>query len=51
MMDFALFDFIIASLLMGLGIGADVAVATVARAGQLSSVRLAVVWVVASALH
>ena len=50
MMDFALFDFIIASLLMGLGIGADVAVATVARAGQLSSVRLAVVWVVGVSL-
>jgi hypothetical protein len=50
MMDFALFDFIIASLLMGLGIGADVAVATVARAGQLSTVRLAVVWVVGVSL-
>lgn len=50
MIDFALFDFIIASLLMGLGIGADVAVATVARAGQLSTVRVAVIWVVGVSL-
>jgi hypothetical protein len=50
MMDFPLFDFIIASLLMGLGIGADVVVATVARAGQLSTARLAMVWVVGVSL-
>lgn len=45
--DFALLDFVLASLLMGLGIGADVAVATVARSQQLSkSLRIAIIWVV-----
>lgn len=45
-LNFALFDFVIASLLMGLGIGADVAIATFARANQLSNIRLAVIWIV-----
>jgi hypothetical protein len=44
--DFPLFDFVLASLLMGLGIGLDVAVATAARAKQLSTIRLATVWIV-----
>ncbi|MDU0354805.1 hypothetical protein RS130_13530 [Paraglaciecola aquimarina] len=44
--DFALFDFVLASLLMGLGIGADVAIATFARASQLSSLRMAAIWIV-----
>ncbi|MEP0357088.1 hypothetical protein [Paraglaciecola sp.] len=45
-MDYPLFDFVVASLLMGLGIGVDVAVATAARVKQLSTVRLATIWIV-----
>jgi len=45
-MEFALFDFITASLLMGIGIGSDVAIATFARANQLASLRTAVIWIV-----
>ena len=45
-MDVPLFDFMLASLLMGLGIGLDVAVATAARAKQLSTIRLATIWIV-----
>jgi hypothetical protein len=44
--DVPLFDFMLASLLMGLGIGLDVAVATAARAKQLSTIRLATIWIV-----
>ncbi|MEW6993498.1 hypothetical protein AADZ84_04405 [Colwelliaceae bacterium MEBiC 14330] len=44
-MDFPLVDFILASLLMGLGIGLDVAIATVARAGQLQTFKTAALWV------
>ena len=44
-MEFALFDFIMASLLMGLGIGSDVAIATFARANQLNNLRMAVIWI------
>lgn len=44
-MEFPLFDFALACLLMGLGIGIDVAVATIARAGQLRTLRLAVIWI------
>lgn len=49
-MDYPLFDFVLASILMGLGIGADVAVATIARADQLRNVRIALVWVVGVSL-
>ncbi|WP_077284176.1 hypothetical protein [Cognaticolwellia aestuarii] len=45
-MEFALFDFVIASLLMGLGIGSDVAIATFARAKQLVRLRTAIIWIV-----
>lgn len=45
MMEFALFDFVIASLLMGIGIGSDVAIATFARAGQLVTLRAAFFWI------
>ena len=44
-MTLSLADFLLASLLMGLGIGVDVAVTTVARAGQLTTTRLATFWV------
>ncbi len=44
-MDFPLVDFILASLLMGLGIGLDVAIATVARAGQLQTFKTPALWV------
>jgi len=44
-MEFALFDFVIASLLMGIGIGSDVAIATFARAGQLVTLRAAFFWI------
>jgi hypothetical protein len=44
--DFPLFDFILASLLMGLGICLDVAIATAAKAKQLSTISLAYVWIV-----
>jgi len=50
MMDFPLFDFILASLLMGLGIGFDVALATVSRAQQLNTFRLAFIWVLGVSL-
>lgn len=49
-MDFPLFDFVVASLLMGLGIGADVAIATYARASQLQQFRVAVLWVIGVSL-
>lgn len=45
-MEFALFDFVVASLLMGLGIGSDVAIATFARANQLTGIKTAVIWIV-----
>lgn len=45
MMEFALFDFIMASLLMGLGIGSDVAIATFARSNQLANLRTAIIWI------
>ncbi|MCF2946803.1 hypothetical protein L0668_01690 [Paraglaciecola aquimarina] len=45
-MEFALFDFVLASLLMGLGIGSDVAIATFARANQLAGIRTALIWIV-----
>jgi|GEM_PF-777964 len=50
MTDFPLFDFVAASLLMGLGIGADVALATLARAGSLNHWRTAAVWIVGVSL-
>lgn len=49
-MTYPLFDFVFASMLMGLGIGADVALATLARADQLRSLRLAITWVVGVSL-
>ncbi|TYK67067.1 hypothetical protein [Colwellia echini] len=45
-MEFALFDFIMASLLMSLGIGSDVAIATFARANQLVGLRTIIIWIV-----
>lgn len=50
MIEFTLFDFILASLLMGLGIGSDVAIATFARANQLASLRIAVIWIIGVSL-
>lgn len=50
MMDFPLFDFILASILMGLGIGLDVAIATVARSKQLNTFRLAFIWILGVSL-
>lgn len=49
-MDFPLFDFVTASVLMGLGIGVDVALATVARSAQLQTARLILLWVVGVSL-
>ena len=49
-MDFPLLDFALASLLMGLGIGFDVVLATVARASQLRTLRMALVWVIGVSL-
>lgn len=49
-MDFPLLDFTLASVLMGLGIGLDVAIATVARAGQLTTFRTAAIWVIGVSL-
>lgn len=51
-MDLPMFDFALASLLMGLGIGFDVAIATVARAKQLHNFRIAMLWIIGvSATH
>ena len=49
-MEFALFDFVTASLLMGIGIGSDVAIATFARANQLATLRTAVIWIIGVSL-
>lgn len=49
-MNLPLFDFIVASLLMGLGIGFDVAIATVARASQLRTIKIALLWVLGVSL-
>jgi len=49
-MDYPLFDFIFASLLMGLGIGLDVAIATVARASQLKTAKIATLWILGVSL-
>ncbi len=49
-MSYPLLDFMLASLLMGLGIGADVAGATFARANQLRTLRLAFIWIVGVSL-
>lgn len=45
-MDIFLLDFAFACVLMGIGIGTDVALATLARAGQLNTTRTIVYWVV-----
>ena len=50
MIEFPLFDFVLASLLMGLGIGTDVAVATAARARQLCHTRVALLWILGVSL-
>lgn len=50
MMTFTLFDFFLVSLLMGLAIGLDVAVATVARVGQLNTIRIVAIWVIGVSL-
>ena len=44
-LDYPLFDFTVASMLMGLGIGLDVAIATVVRAGQLNTLKAAALWI------
>ena len=49
-MEIALADFIFASVLMGIGIGTDVALATIARAHQLKTTRLILLWVVGVSL-
>lgn len=49
-MDVSLVDFGFACLLMGIGIGTDVALATLARANQLKSVQTILVWVVGVSL-
>ena len=45
-MEFPLLDFVLASLVMGLGIGADVAVATMIRAKHLTTIRAVLFWIV-----
>lgn len=49
-MSASLIDFICASLVMGLGIGTDVAIATVLRAKQLYSFRRAMFWIIGVSL-
>lgn len=49
-MSTPLLDFIVACLVMGLGIGTDVAIATVLRAKQLSSFRIALFWIIGVSL-
>ena len=44
-MEFPLLDFVLASLIMGLGIGADVAVATMLRAKHLITFKAVLFWV------
>lgn len=45
-MDIPLTDFVFACALMGIGIGTDVALATLARASQLKATKTIVIWVV-----
>lgn len=45
-MEYPLLDFVLASLIMGLGIGADVCVATMVRAKHLYSVKAVLFWVI-----
>jgi uncharacterized protein (DUF983 family) len=49
-MDYPLLDFVLASLLMGLGIGADVALATVSRSRYLLNLKTAATWIVGVSL-
>ena len=49
-MSASLIDFICASLVMGLGIGTDVAIATVLRAKQLYSLKRAMFWIIGVSL-
>lgn len=44
-MSFPMLDFVLASILMGIGIGADVAAATFAQARMLKNVKVAILWV------
>ena len=49
-MDWPLFDFVSACLIMGLGIGTDVAIATAMRVKQLQSTRTILFWVIGVSL-
>ena len=49
-MGVSLIDFSFACLLMGIGIGTDVALATLARANQLKSIRTILIWVIGVSL-
>jgi hypothetical protein len=46
MATFPLMDFVLASLIMGLGIGADVCVATMIRAKHLTTLKAVLFWIV-----
>ncbi|GAB3032059.1 manganese efflux pump [Bowmanella dokdonensis] len=49
-MELPLLDFVLASVLMGLGIGADVALATLLRARHLNTWRAAAIWILGVSL-
>lgn len=49
-MEFELFDFVLASTLMGIGIGTDVALATLARAKYLNTPKVIALWVIGVSL-
>lgn len=49
-MSSALMDFIAACLVMGVGIGTDVAIATALRAKQLNTAKIAIVWILGVSL-
>lgn len=49
-MEFELVDFVLASLLMGVGIGTDVALATIIRSHQLKTLKVILIWVIGVSL-
>lgn len=49
-MNLPLMDFVLACLIMGVGIGTDVAIATVLRAKHLKTIKMAIYWIIGVSL-
>ena len=50
-MNWPVFDFVTACLVMGMGIGTDVAIATVLRARQLKTTRTILYWIIGGVVN